>query len=366
MTAISAGGRHLRWLAVLVAMGLTALGGTGSVFAQEDGDLVDDQTYETADGVEFTWDEPWAIFDDRYGYNDDVEADQVHLIFDGDPGQQLFLREYPAANGDLDDVLDAIHDDYMSFPYVNLLIDERDASEAELLYSAASGDGPPTSGFFVRAVVGENDNVYAIVTSARVETFGDNLEAIEDAVEIDGDPALDGVDIDLVVETLDANDPIESSGAEGIDGNTGTDDDAAGSDDEADEDASSDADAYVADVQDLYDELSAAHDDFTDVMGTPDFSEDDELVEIMFASLEIFEQAPGLAAELDPPAGYDDLNDLAVGYAGSLSDIADALADFSSAETDSTEADEAWERFLTALDEAEDLRADLEDELGNV
>ena len=75
--------------------------------------------------------------------------------------------------------------------------------------------------------------------------------------------------------------------------------------------------------------------------------------------------SPKASRRICAPAGLEDVQEAYVAYADEHSNAAIAFTTWASAEADSPDADAAFEDFVTAMDNADSLYADLEDLLAD-
>ncbi len=134
-------------------------------------------------------------------------------------------------------------------------------------------------------------------------------------------------------------------------------------DDPTDE-PSGDADAYLATVSENAADWQASLDRFSEIIGQGADATDAEFAELTDI-LVAWAEAPDVAAELDAPAGFEDIQQAYEDFADELSVASTAIADYLAADPESPEADAAFDDFITAVGNAEDLSAELDDLLAD-
>jgi hypothetical protein len=182
------------------------------------------------------------------------------------------------------------------------------------------------------------------------------LGDLEDA--FDANDTL-GADLDDQLTAAEADLDASDSGSTG-----GTTDDNKGSTDGDDDTGSSDADAseYLTTVSDSYDELSASVDRFLTLFGSDQGLSDADVQELN-TILTSWLNAPAAAADLDVPAGYEDVQSAYEDYTGALADAASAFVTLLGSESGSSAASAAAQDFSDALKAADGYGIDLEDAL---
>jgi hypothetical protein len=197
----------------LTTVGILAMTGFRPVLAQEAGTLVDDATYETVGGIEITWQDAWSTLGDFHGHDEDTGGDYVFLELDNAESGRMSILEYPEKEKDLDEIAANALAMMSEPPYGDLLMfDERDTGDDDdeaitMLYTANDGSGPPEIAYLV-ALFDYDGRIYHAHASSRIETFERLITAIDEEIAFEGDSLLEDVDIDEVISTLAANEPI--------------------------------------------------------------------------------------------------------------------------------------------------------------
>lgn len=128
---------------------------------------------------------------------------------------------------------------------------------------------------------------------------------------------------------------------------------------DATEEPSGDADEYLTAVREHTDELSESIDRFNEILAAGDFT-DEEVVE--FAEiLELWADSPDVAAELEAPTGFSEIEDAYLELTDELAAAAESFGEFGQADPDSPESEQALQDFQDALANAETLAADLDE-----
>jgi uncharacterized protein YukE len=128
---------------------------------------------------------------------------------------------------------------------------------------------------------------------------------------------------------------------------------------EATEEPSGDADEYLTAVREHTDELSESIDRFNEIVTAGDFT-DEEVTEVA-EILQLWAEAPDVAAELDAPSQLSEIQDTYVELTEELATAAESFAAYGTADRGSPEEDEALQDFQDALDNAETLVTDLDE-----
>ncbi len=134
--------------------------------------------------------------------------------------------------------------------------------------------------------------------------------------------------------------------------------------DDPTEEPSGDAEEYLATVSDTAADWQASIDRFSEIIGLGADATDAEFTELT-EILVAWAEAPDVAAELDAPVGLEDVQDAYEDFADELAVASVAIADYLGADADSPEADAAFDDFITAIGNAEDLSAELDDLLAD-
>jgi len=130
--------------------------------------------------------------------------------------------------------------------------------------------------------------------------------------------------------------------------------------DDPTEEPSGDADEYLTTVSDTAADWQASIDRFSEIIELgADATEADnaELADILVT----WSTAPDVAAEVEAPTGLEDVQATYEDFADELSTASTAIADYLAEDSDSPEADAAFDDFITAIGNAEDLSAELDD-----
>lgn len=186
--------------------------------------------------------------------------------------------------------------------------------------------------------------------------MGDNWAAVAEA-EADTPEGDEAADVFAEsVETVEAQ--IDDLNALLEDAGTGGDATAEATED-ATEEPSGDADEYLTAVREHTDELSESIDRFNEILVAGDFT-DEEITE--FAEiLELWADSPDVAAELEAPTGFSEIEDTYIELTDELATASESFADFGAADPDSPESEEAFQDFQDAVENAETLAADLDE-----
>jgi len=130
-------------------------------------------------------------------------------------------------------------------------------------------------------------------------------------------------------------------------------------DDPLDEPAG-DAEEYLATVSETAADWQDSLDRFDEIIGLGAEATDadnEELTEILIT----WAAAPDVAAEVEAPAGFEDIQAAYEDFAAELAAASTAIADYLAADPDSPEADAAFDDLLTAIENAQELSAELDD-----
>ncbi len=130
--------------------------------------------------------------------------------------------------------------------------------------------------------------------------------------------------------------------------------------DDPTEEPSGDADEYLETVSDTAADWQDSIDRFSEIIGLgAEATEDDnaELADILIT----WSEAPDVAAEVEAPAGLEDIQAAYEDFADELAAASDAIVEYLATDLDSPEADAAFDDFITAIENAEDLSAELDD-----
>jgi uncharacterized phage infection (PIP) family protein YhgE len=128
---------------------------------------------------------------------------------------------------------------------------------------------------------------------------------------------------------------------------------------DATEEPSGDADEYLTAVRDNADELSESIDRFNEIVAAGNFT-DEEVTEVG-EILQLWAEAPDVAAGLDAPSEFSEIDDTYVELTEELATASESFIAYGQADSGSPEADEALQDFQDALDNAETLAADLDE-----
>ncbi|MBA2468509.1 MAG: hypothetical protein H0V37_03795 [Chloroflexia bacterium] len=195
------------------------------------------------------------------------------------------------------------------------------------------------------AIPAEDDDEEQVAFDAFSDAFADaqdQLAEVQDLLDEAGGPTGPSTD-----------DPAEEP----------TDDPA---DEPADEPAGDDAD-YLATVSETAADWQASIDRFSEILALgADITEDDavELAEI----IESWASAPDVAAELDAPAGLEDIQTAYEDFADELTTAADAIAEYQEQleiDPESAETEAAFTDFILAVASAQSLYTELEELLAD-
>lgn len=137
---------------------------------------------------------------------------------------------------------------------------------------------------------------------------------------------------------------------------------------QADEDEEVADDEIVATVEEEVDDVEASFVRYTEILDELDGATDAESEELLAELLEIVDmwtEYPDVAADIEFPRGYDDLEETYLEFAGLVGDTGVAFNEWIATETDSPESDEAFDIFMTAYEDTlaaiEDVRAAIDD-----
>ena len=121
-----------------------------------------------------------------------------------------------------------------------------------------------------------------------------------------------------------------------------------------------DSDEYLTTVGDTAADWQASIDRFSEIIAVGADATDAEFAELT-EILVAWAEAPDVATELDVPTGLNDVQTAYEDFAGELSVASVAIADYLGADPESPEADAAFDDFITAIGNAEDIAAELDD-----
>lgn len=128
---------------------------------------------------------------------------------------------------------------------------------------------------------------------------------------------------------------------------------------EATEEPSGDSDEYLTAVRENSDELSESIDRFNEIVLSGNAT-DEEITEVGDI-LELWAEAPDIAADLDAPTEFSEIEDTYIELTEELATASESFAAYGQADRGSPEEDEALQDFQDALENAEALAADLDD-----
>ncbi len=286
--------------------------------------------------------------------------------------------EEPSADGDayVADVqaeLDALTEEVDAFNAIFDLgadVTRDDADEANDI--AAGWVGYPDVAFELVAPEGYEDIEDAYLDLA--DTVGETGELWEAYWAIDPDLndeeeiALDEFETafaDVEDQIVTVQDLLDDAGASTDPGNDDpTEEPTDDPTEEATEEPSGDSDDYLTTVSDTAADWQDSIDRFAEILAQGEDitdAESTELGEIVTAWI----SAPSIVAELEAPAGLDDVQAAYEDYADELSNAGLAFTEWATADVGSPEEDAALDDFTAALEEAQTLYADLEDLLAD-
>ncbi|MEJ7901719.1 MAG: PT domain-containing protein, partial [Thermomicrobiales bacterium] len=130
------------------------------------------------------------------------------------------------------------------------------------------------------------------------------------------------------------------------------------------EEPAGDSDEYLTTVSDTAADWQDSIDRFSEIIGLGADATDAEFTELT-EILVAWAEAPDVAAELDAPSGLEDVQTAFEDFADELSVASVAIADYLGTDPESPEADAAFDDFITAIENAEDLLAELDDLLAD-
>lgn len=289
-----------------------------------------------------------------------------------DPTEEA--TEAPSVDGeayveDVQSELDALTDDVDAFTAIfDRGADVTEDDAAELNDLAATWVEYPDVAFELVAPEGYEDIEDAYLDLAdTVREAGELWEAywaIPAANDDEEEIALDEFDTafaDVEDQIVGVQDLIDEVGGSTDPGN---DDPTEEPTDDPTEEPLGDSDEYLTTVSDTAADWQDSIDRFGEILaqgGDITDAESTELGEIITAWI----SAPATAAELEAPAGLDDVQGAYEDYADELSNAGLAFTDWATAEVDSLEEDAALDDFTAALEEAQTLYTDLEDLLAD-
>lgn len=134
--------------------------------------------------------------------------------------------------------------------------------------------------------------------------------------------------------------------------------------DDPTEEPAGDADEYLATVSETAADWQDSIDRFSEIIGLGADATDAEFTELT-EILVAWAEAPDVAAELDAPVGFEDVQAAYEDFADELALASVAIDAYLGADEDSPEADAAFDDFITAIGNAEDLSTELDDLLAD-
>ena len=182
--------RLMRWIpsALLVCALLLPIARIQSAAAQvsEDG-FSDANTYESLFGYELTWDDPWELDDQGSGF---YSADLIDSLFFSQDEQTYVSVVARSSIGSLRSSLDFTAEYYgQSFEDAELLEIEstKDDGHAIIRYD----EGGDQYGLYVRIFLAfDRATELTVTVGGELAAFDDVVDDVQDAVAIDGEPAL--------------------------------------------------------------------------------------------------------------------------------------------------------------------------------
>lgn len=174
--------------------------------------------------------------------------------------------------------------------------------------------------------------------------FTENFDNVQDGIE----------DLNALLDAMSDGEEATSEAAE-VPTEDATEEPAG----DATAEPSGDVDTYLTAVRDHADELSGSIDRFNEIVVAGEFTEEEiaEFAEI----LELWTEAPDVAAEIDAPSAFREIEDAYLELTEELATAAESFAEFSQAEPDSPESRAAFQDFQDAVENGESLAADLDD-----
>ncbi len=130
------------------------------------------------------------------------------------------------------------------------------------------------------------------------------------------------------------------------------------------EEPSGGAGDYLATVGDTAADWQDSIDRFTEIIGLGGEATDDDNAELADILID-WSTAPEVAADVEAPAGLEDIQAAYEDFADELASASDAIVEYLATDLDSPEADAAFDDFITAIENAEDLAAELDDLLAD-
>lgn len=342
----------------------------------------DSYTFDSNDKV-LEWQNPWVNDPANNSNDQDVEF----VVLNSDVAV-LLVGTIPSAL-DIEDGRDLILDEFAKGLDDYTTIDR--GAYDEFSYSLDQGtlDGAPF-GIFTLFRGGEGGAPTEIlIFLGLASVFADGFESAQTDISLDGDALFNGVDGEgLEAQFSDSSEtagnsdgsssdnpetgtggdsgsgtqPEDDGGLGAIKGDSGSsngnDDGSSNSNDEGNEQDADDSD-YLATVEDQY---SAWSDDLArllDILSNEDLG-DEAIAQELSEILTEFANAPGVAAELDVPSQYSDVQGAYEDFADGLADVTATFVAFLESEQGTSAADAAARDFSEAIQNAADLGADLE------
>lgn len=173
--------------------------------------------------------------------------------------------------------------------------------------------------------------------------------------------------LDLIDEVQDLVDDAGGSSPGSGDATDDEADSADASDDNDDGTDVGDPDAYIDEVisqSEEWDESIARFNEIVNLWVDGDATDDD--ISELSGILILWMGAPAVAAELEAPAGFEDVQDAYEAYADSLFEASVAFTSWLGAESGSTESEDALADFGAAMTDVDEAYNDLQDELDAV
>jgi hypothetical protein len=198
----------MRWLpaAILICALVLPMARIQSAAAQvSDEGFTGDNTYESLFGYVLTWDDPWVLDDQGSGFYAADLVDSLYLSQDNQTYVSVVAR---SSIGSLRSSLDFTAEYYgQSFEDSELLeIDStKDDGHATIRYDQ-SGD---QYGIYIRIFLASDRATEVTVTvGGELSSFDDTVDAVQDAVAIDDEPALGEVDSAGLLDVMEDGDAV--------------------------------------------------------------------------------------------------------------------------------------------------------------
>jgi hypothetical protein len=186
------------------------------------------------------------------------------------------------------------------------------------------------------------------------DAYNEALDAVID-LQDDFDAAVE--DAGGSSDGSDGRDDEEDATDDSADDSTGdaADDGSTDDEDATDDDGGSggDADAYLEDVRTHADELVAGADRLIEILSSDEVTDADR--EDLAAILELWADAPDVAADMDVPDGMEEVQEAYEETADAYATVVDNFDAWLATDAETTESEEAFQEFIDSLTEAMEL-----------